>query len=483
MVLGLVRRRSHNSICRRSRNSDMETQAQLAQRITENNMKAGFAKVDVTPRLGVELAGYGPYLHRTAGAVRDRIWARAMAVRAGHNTAIIVSCDLIGIPLAMTRRVRAGLSRASGVPPESIMLHCTHPHSGPAPGSYIGWGEPDPPYLEVLPGKIVRAGAEAVQRLEECTLFHAEVPCEGIGYNRVYDERPEELEEVLSEDWRPASPELTDTTCRVLTARDRGNRLIGFCSYFGCHPVIGSSKSRYIHGDYCGVATNMLEREHPGAVGLFLQGAQGDVNTCAVHWGEQESLRALDVIAARYARQVRAGFEAAEPLPLEGISAVLREIRFSREDWSMDKMREMLAEQKTVLHAPGASDGDRDVRMAMVYAKALRDLIARKASGESLSPLTQVQGIRLGPLSLLACPLEVFQAIKEEVVDEAAAPIPLVMGITNDTLGYAVDRAETPAHEYARRRVPFICGELPFSDIHGELCATLLELDDTLQDN
>jgi hypothetical protein len=445
-------------------------------------MKAGFAKVDITPRLGVELAGYGPYLHRTAKAVRDRIWARAMAVSAGDDAAIIVSCDLIGIPLEMTRRVRAELSRTTGVEPHSIMLHCTHPHSGPAPGSYIGWGEPDPPYLEALPGKIVRAGAKAVEQWEECTLSHAEVPCEGIGYNRVYDERPQDLEEVLSEDWRPARPERTDTTCHVLTASAGDGRLVGFCSYFGCHPVIGSSKSRYIHGDYCGVATNMLEREHPGAVGLFLQGAQGDVNTCAVHWGEQESLLALDVIAARYARQVRAGFEAAEPVPVGAISARLRELRFSREDWNMETMREMLAEQEAVLRAPGASDADREVRMAMVYAKALRGMIARKASGESLSPLTQVQGIRLGPLSLLACPLEVFQAIKNELVDEAAAPVPLVMGITNDTLGYAVDRGETPDHEYARRRVPFICGALPFSDIHGELCAALLELDGALQE-
>ena len=40
-------------------------------------MKAGFARVDITPRTGVELAGFGPYIHRYALDVRDGLYARA----------------------------------------------------------------------------------------------------------------------------------------------------------------------------------------------------------------------------------------------------------------------------------------------------------------------------------------------------------------------------------------------------------------------
>ena len=97
----------------------------------------------------------------------------------------------------------------------------------------------------------------------------AEAPCEGIGLNREYD-HDAPLEEALRDQWRPARPELTDTTCRVLRVQ-AGGKLLGFASYFGCHPVVCCQETRYIHGDYCGVATNMLEREHPGSVGLFLQ--------------------------------------------------------------------------------------------------------------------------------------------------------------------------------------------------------------------
>jgi uncharacterized protein YraI len=67
------------------------------------------------------------------------------------------------------------------------------------------------------------------------------------------------------------------------SSADADGRTIGFLSCFGCHPVVCCAQTRHIHGDYCGVATNLLEREHPGSVGLFLQGAQGDVNTCVCH--------------------------------------------------------------------------------------------------------------------------------------------------------------------------------------------------------
>jgi hypothetical protein len=41
--------------------------------------RAGFAKITITPPLGVELAGYGVYLKRGATEVHDDLFARARA--------------------------------------------------------------------------------------------------------------------------------------------------------------------------------------------------------------------------------------------------------------------------------------------------------------------------------------------------------------------------------------------------------------------
>lgn len=438
-------------------------------------MQAGCGRCEITPRVGVELCGFGPFINRHSIAVRDRLWARALAVKAGGKTVLLVSCDLVGMSLRMTRRARQLVEQAAGIPPEAIMVHCTHTHSGPNTTDYIGWGDADAPYLEVLPQRIAAACLDALENLRAARMFHAEVPCEGIGQNREYDKDNLPLETVLDEAWRPAKPELTDTTCHVFSIESKG-RLAGFFSSFGCHPVVCCQATRHIHGDYCGVATNLLEREHPGATGFFLQGAQGDVNTCVVHKPEPESLLALDIIAARYARAVRRGLAQAKPLAVNSVAAVRREVVFSRKKWTRAELRGKLAEQEKIIHAPGASDENREVRMATVYALALRKLIALAEAGQTLEPATEVHGLRLGAALFLGAPFEIFQAIKNDVKAGVGGPLTLVLGITNDVLGYAPDRTAAARGGYAADMVPLICGALPFARIHDELTENLLAL-------
>jgi len=303
------------------------------------------------------------------------------------------------------------------------------------------------------------------------------VPCEGLGINREYDNPSPSVEEALRDDWRPRRPELTDTTCHVLRV-DAGGRCIGFVSYFGCHPVTCCAAVRHIHGDYCGVATNTLERENAGAVGLFLQGAQGDVNTCVVHKNEQDSLRALDVLAERYARAVRAGLAAAKPVNVDRLACVRQTVTFRRKPWTREKLAAILAEQEAIVHAPGASDEDQKMRLAEVRVLALRQLIAELDAGRSLEPPTELHGMRIGPIALLGTPLEVFQAIKNEAVGwaKASVPVPLVTGLTNDSIGYAVDRTTAAKGGYAADMVPLMCRSLPFEDIHGQVVEALAAL-------
>ncbi|MHB9023727.1 MAG: neutral/alkaline non-lysosomal ceramidase N-terminal domain-containing protein [Armatimonadota bacterium] len=443
-------------------------------------MKIGLAKVDITPRVGVELCGFGPYLNRKSIAVRDRLWSRAMAIKQGDQTLVLVSNDLIEVNLDVTTAVRRLVGEATGIPADAVMVHCTHTHSGPNTDRQLyGWGELDEPYMEILPYRIARACIQAVANLTEATLGHAVVPCEGVGLNREYDRDAPPLEEVLRDDWRPAKPELTDTTCHVLTVEAQG-RLIGFVSYFGCHPVVCCQATRYIHGDYAGVATNMLEREHPGSVGLFLQGAQGDVNTCVVHKPEQEALLALDIIAARYANAVRAGLAQARPLPVEEIRAVRRELSMSRIAMSEAELMSWLAENEVKVTAADASDNDHDVRMATVYLIALRRVLGKVRRGEPVNEPTELQAFGIGPLALFGAPFEIFQAVKNEFIGGSRAQIPLLLGITNDGQGYVPDRAAAARGGYAAQKVPLMKGSLPYADAHGELVQGLREVEEAL---
>ena len=198
---------------------------------------------------------------------------------------------------------------------------------------------------------------------------------------------------MLRETWRPAKPELTDTVCRVLAARSPAGRLRGFVSYFGCHPVTCCAATRYIHGDYCGVATNLLERENPGSTGLFIQGAQGDVNTCVVHKPEQESLLALDIIAGRYANAVRRGINAATPVPIDCLKTVRQRVAFTRKPWGAAGLRQRLI-VCGVPQPPRAHDDFAGATAVSVWRRSTRSLLRKMRPEPNAAEPTDQTGSR-----------------------------------------------------------------------------------------
>ncbi|MEA2011536.1 MAG: hypothetical protein U9O87_00395, partial [Verrucomicrobiota bacterium] len=104
-------------------------------------MKAGFYEIDITPRVGVPLCGFGPFLNRYSVGVRDILKARAAAFQLGKSKAVIISCDLIGLSAELVIHIKKRISAETDLSPENIMLHCTHTHSGPNTGNYLGWGK------------------------------------------------------------------------------------------------------------------------------------------------------------------------------------------------------------------------------------------------------------------------------------------------------------------------------------------------------
>ena len=58
-------------------------------------MKAGFAKIDITPPLGVNLGGY--YRERYSDHVIEPLYATAVAFSDGERTAIAISVDILEI--------------------------------------------------------------------------------------------------------------------------------------------------------------------------------------------------------------------------------------------------------------------------------------------------------------------------------------------------------------------------------------------------
>ena len=92
--------------------------------------KAGFARVDATPPLGIPIVGY--FHKRVADGVLDPLNVECVAVSDGTNSALIYCVDDLGLGPVFTKKAFTAITAATGVPRERIYIHATHTHTGPA---------------------------------------------------------------------------------------------------------------------------------------------------------------------------------------------------------------------------------------------------------------------------------------------------------------------------------------------------------------
>ncbi len=436
------------------------------------SVQAGFGKVDISPRVGIELGGYGPYLNRHSTRLMEPLYARAMAVRNGSDRWVLVSCDLQGLGAVQVAKVRQLVGAATGWQEHEIMVHSTHTHSVPCTApELIGWGTPDPLYLEVLPRSIAKACMDAIDDLSSATFFHAEVAASGFSYNREIPAPTRTNELVLAGKWITEFPEETDTTAHVIRV-ERDGRTCGFLTYFSCHPVVAGQRNREIHGDFVGIATNLAEQHYPGATGIFLQGALGDINSNFVHGQEQETLRALEDFGSRFSRVILEGLQTGKPLKVTLIRAFAEESPCRLAPLQAERIKATLAEQESILKEATPSSDLTEVRMAMVYKQAFEKILHDPPQAEMLS----AQSFVLGPISFTGLPLEMMHRIKRRFQAERGG-LALLLSVTNGLMGYAplrehyLDPCSYPAH-----LVPYMLGRLPFTpDIEDEALAAALK--------
>ena len=225
------------------------------------HFRAGVATVDITPdpeRQRVELSGYVAR-EQPADGVRDRLLGTVLVI-AGSDEAeptAIVGLDLCILSAAAVERI----TQAGPLPPERVLLVCSHSHSAPATYPLIGCGDPDPAYARSL---AVRVG-DAIRRA-----IMAMVPCR-LGWGR------RAVAPVLWGNRRdPAGA--TDPRIQLLKIERSDSARDPVCALWSlaCHPVTLGPDARRVSADWVGEVRRALPWPS-----LFLQGFAGDQNPLA----------------------------------------------------------------------------------------------------------------------------------------------------------------------------------------------------------
>jgi hypothetical protein len=264
--------------------------------------KAGLAKRVITQETPVWLAGYGTK-RPPDGKLHD-IWMKALALEDDQGRkAVLVTSDFQGVPKVMSDPVFAQVKAKFGLERRQIMFTFSHNHCGPRLGDdlidYYPVEEEQEKLVEEYTQKMIALSVEMIgEALDNLAPAHLAT---GMGHCTFAVNRRNNREAdvpMLIEKNMLVGP--VDHSVPVMTVARPDGTLAAILFGYACHPTTLSFQT--ICGDYPGFAQLELEKNHPGAMAMF-------VNTCG---GDQNPLPRRTVeLCEKYGRMLALGVEQA----------------------------------------------------------------------------------------------------------------------------------------------------------------------------
>lgn len=225
----------------------------LAQTAAGSRLRAGAAKVDITP----------PQTELTIAtdSIRDRLYVRAIYVEEGPTSAVLVAVDSGGIGDDVITAAVNQSSAATGCPADNYVISATHTHSG-------GQG---PAASRAITAAIVNAVNAAKAKLAPARVGYGTAQLD-LNVNRDLFNAKQE--------WRqgPNPAGASDKTLSVVTFVGEDDVPIGVYMNYGMHPI-NFYLSGVVSADFPGDASRYVEELFDNkTIALFTQGASGDQN-------------------------------------------------------------------------------------------------------------------------------------------------------------------------------------------------------------
>lgn len=376
-------------------------------------LEAGASACDITPdvqKFRVPMAGYGARGNMPSTGIHDPLHAKVLYFRDGARSMTIVTCDLRSITPEFKNQI-IQKSAGKGITADNLLVCASHTHDGPALYAEKFWqmqfGQYDPKIVELMSDAVAQAIAEAIDKTAPASVGFASERVEGFTHNRRW-EYDTAAREAAGE--KPAlNPMLS-----VLRVDGADGTPRAVLVNFATHPTILGADNMLISAEWPGVLEKKLEEAFPGAIALFANGAEGDQAP-----GKSEGKDAFERVTdfgsrlAKEAERVARGIKTSKAVPIAFVRVTpdLPSLSFSEK-----------AKSGPYKH--------------MVEA-ALTDL-PKKA---------EVQLLRIGDVMLAGLPGEPLSEVGQSVQkaldhDPAKNRFVIVVGLSNDYLGYIVNEKE-----------------------------------------
>lgn len=242
----------------------------------ERILRAGVAKVDITPAVGTELCGHFRSDLRSTG-IHSNLYAKALVLESSEEDAVLVTCDLIGVTSTLVASTRERIEKLTGINGKDVMISCTHTHSGPGSMPMRVVGKSDEAYQDQLEKKIAGAVHMASRHMREVGIGFGLGNADLTVNRRVKWPNGSVRFDSFDPNIRPGP---VDRDLGMITIKDLEGKTIAVVINYACHPVtMHGEASSLISSDYPGVATSLIEKVRGNeTVAMFCNGPCGNIN-------------------------------------------------------------------------------------------------------------------------------------------------------------------------------------------------------------
>ena len=244
-------------------------------------LRAGVGTSDVTPPVGTPLAGFGGGIRRLwppdfnprnlhqfmapSTSVHDSLIAKALVLDDGQDRIAIVKLDLVAVDESLVHDIARGVLGETGIPESNLFVCATHTHSGPGTLSksflwqMITMDLFQKQIYDLVTQGAIRAIKQANKGMQDARL--------GVGFGR-------QLGLQRNRRGHPGRHDSSVGVIRVDSART--GQPIAVVVNYSLHPVCLGTMA--ISADFPGYLERHIEAKLPGAVGFYLNAAEGDVS-------------------------------------------------------------------------------------------------------------------------------------------------------------------------------------------------------------
>jgi len=240
-----------------------------------SGLKAGLAARTVNPTKPAAIIGHRCMKLFDQPYADLRVQAVVLEDERGKRLAWL-GADFCVIPHAFVDRLKKEIHAKHRIEPGAVCINASHTHSAPPLNRSMAavpehW---DPEYAERVLREAVAAVGDAVARLEPARLRYVADTCK-VGINR-RSGKPGHVS------MRPNPEGVVDHRAQVIAVEPTScGDLIGVVVKYACHPVTTGGIG--LGPDYPGFMRTMVEKRHPSAVVVFLQGCGADVRIRVVN--------------------------------------------------------------------------------------------------------------------------------------------------------------------------------------------------------